>query len=181
MNHDQLNIIFQFSQFMLKKNSLKASSFVVNIAQVGPIRNMENIWGSKRLTCCSLTILPSFTSLSANNNLWFCSLLEDIVKTKSSLSALPVYFSLSRQYVLHGLRNLLQVAGMLVYYILSDGKHPFGDMDREVKIKNWEYSLEHVQDIVAKDLVEWMINKEPGERLTVDEVLRHPFFWDDYR
>lgn len=83
--------------------------------------------------------------------------------------------------MLHGLRNLLQVAGMLVYYILSDGKHPFGDMDREVKIKNWEYSLEHVQDIVAKDLVEWMINKEPGERLTVDEVLRHPFFWDDYR
>ncbi|XDV12461.1 hypothetical protein PO909_001134 [Leuciscus waleckii] len=75
----------------------------------------------------------------------------------------------------------IQVAGMLVYYILSDGKHPFGDMDREVNIKNGEYSLEHVQDIVAKDLVEWMINKEPAERLTVDEVLRHPFFWDDYR
>ncbi|KAK7175291.1 hypothetical protein R3I93_002254 [Phoxinus phoxinus] len=74
----------------------------------------------------------------------------------------------------------IQVAGMLVYYILSDGKHPFGDMDREVNIKNGKYSLEHVQDIVAKDLIEWMINKEPAERLTVDEVLRHPFFWDDY-
>ncbi|XP_056089300.1 uncharacterized protein LOC130069447 [Rhinichthys klamathensis goyatoka] len=75
----------------------------------------------------------------------------------------------------------IQVAGMLVYYILSDGKHPFGDMDREVNIKNGNYSLEHVQDIVAKDLIEWMINKEPAERLTVDEVLRHPFFWDDHR
>ncbi|XP_077069755.1 serine/threonine-protein kinase/endoribonuclease IRE1 isoform X3 [Siphateles boraxobius] len=75
----------------------------------------------------------------------------------------------------------IQVAGMLVYYILSDGKHPFGDIDREVNIKNGNYSLEHVQDIVAKDLIEWMINKEPAERLTVDEVLRHPFFWDDYR
>lgn len=61
------------------KNNLKTSSFVVNIAQVGPIRNMENKWGSKRLTYCSLTILPSFTSLSANNNLLFCSLLKDIV------------------------------------------------------------------------------------------------------
>ncbi|XP_039518673.1 serine/threonine-protein kinase/endoribonuclease IRE1-like [Pimephales promelas] len=74
----------------------------------------------------------------------------------------------------------IQVAGMLVYYILSDGKHPFGDMDREVNIKNGNYSLEDVQDIVAKDLIEWMINKVPAERLTVDEVLRHPFFWDDY-
>ncbi|XP_067285134.1 probable serine/threonine-protein kinase irlA [Pseudorasbora parva] len=73
----------------------------------------------------------------------------------------------------------IQVAGMMVYYILSDGKHPFGDKDREGNIKNGMYSLEHVQDIVAKDLIEWMINKEPAERLTVDEVLRHPYFWDD--
>ncbi|XP_051744294.1 uncharacterized protein LOC127509541 isoform X1 [Ctenopharyngodon idella] len=73
----------------------------------------------------------------------------------------------------------IQVAGMLVYYILSDGKHPFGDMDREGNIKIGKYTLEHVQDIVAKDLIEWMINKEPAERLTIDEVLRHPYFWDD--
>ncbi|KAK9978154.1 hypothetical protein ABG768_019920 [Culter alburnus] len=73
----------------------------------------------------------------------------------------------------------IQVAGMLVYYILSDGKHPFGDMDREGNIKIGKHSLEHVQDIVAKDLLEWMINKDPAERLTIDEVLRHPYFWDD--
>ncbi|ROL53009.1 Serine/threonine-protein kinase/endoribonuclease ire-1 [Anabarilius grahami] len=75
----------------------------------------------------------------------------------------------------------IQVAGMLVYYILSDGKHPFGDMDREGNIRIGNYSLEHVQDIVAKDLIEWMINKEPAERLTIDEVLRHPYFWDNSR
>ncbi|XP_048043379.1 probable serine/threonine-protein kinase ireA [Megalobrama amblycephala] len=76
----------------------------------------------------------------------------------------------------------IQVAGMLVYYILSDGKHPFGDMkDRKDNIKIGMYSLEHVQDIVAKDLLKWMINKEPAERLTIDEVLRHPYFWDDSR
>ncbi|XP_067238760.1 uncharacterized protein [Chanodichthys erythropterus] len=75
----------------------------------------------------------------------------------------------------------IQVAGMLVYYILSDGKHPFGDMDREGNIKIGKYFLEHVQDIIAKDLLEWMINKEPAERLTIDEVLRHPYFWDDSR
>ncbi|XP_016381236.1 serine/threonine-protein kinase/endoribonuclease ire-1 isoform X2 [Sinocyclocheilus rhinocerous] len=73
----------------------------------------------------------------------------------------------------------IQVAGMLVYYILSDGKHPFGDEKyREENIKKGQYSLEDLQDIVAKDLIEWMINKEPAERLTIDEVLRHPYFWD---
>ncbi|XP_026069877.1 serine/threonine-protein kinase/endoribonuclease ire-1 [Carassius auratus] len=74
----------------------------------------------------------------------------------------------------------IQVAGMLVYYILSDGKHPFGDVkDREENIKKGQYSLEDLQDIVAKDLIEWMINIEPSERLTIDEVLRHPYFWDN--
>ncbi|XP_042574388.1 serine/threonine-protein kinase/endoribonuclease ire-1-like [Cyprinus carpio] len=74
----------------------------------------------------------------------------------------------------------IQVAGMLVYYILSDGKHPFGDVkDREENIKKGQYSLEDLDDIVAKDLIEWMINKEPAERLNIDEVLRHPYFWDN--
>ncbi|KTF76874.1 hypothetical protein cypCar_00018466 [Cyprinus carpio] len=76
----------------------------------------------------------------------------------------------------------IQVAGMLVYYILSDGKHPFGDVkDREENIKKGQYSLEDLDDIVAKDLIEWMINKEPAERLNIDEVLRHPYFWDNDR
>ncbi|XP_043084607.1 serine/threonine-protein kinase/endoribonuclease IRE1-like [Puntigrus tetrazona] len=79
----------------------------------------------------------------------------------------------------------IQVAGMLVYYILSGGKHPFDAKDtkdakdREENIKKGLHSLEGLQDIVAKDLIEWMINKDPSERLTIDEVLRHPYFWDD--
>ncbi|XP_058623727.1 serine/threonine-protein kinase/endoribonuclease IRE1-like [Onychostoma macrolepis] len=76
----------------------------------------------------------------------------------------------------------IQVAGMLVFYILSDGKHPFGDVkDREENIKTGQYVLQDLQDTVAEDLVAWMINKEPAERLTIDEVLGHPYFWDDDR
>ncbi|XP_058626154.1 serine/threonine-protein kinase/endoribonuclease IRE1-like isoform X2 [Onychostoma macrolepis] len=76
----------------------------------------------------------------------------------------------------------IQVAGMLVYYILSDGKHPFGDTkDREENIKKGQHSLEDLQDIVAKDLIAWMINRDPAERPSIDEVLRHPYFWDDNR
>ncbi|XP_058617608.1 serine/threonine-protein kinase/endoribonuclease ire-1-like [Onychostoma macrolepis] len=76
----------------------------------------------------------------------------------------------------------IQVAGMLVYYILSGGKHPFGDVkDREENIKTGQYFLEDLQYIVAKDLVDRMIKKELAERLTIDEVLDHPYFWDDDR
>lgn len=37
--------------------------------------------------------------------------------------------------------------------------------------------MEHVEDVVAKDLIEWMINKEPKEKPRVEECLNHPFFW----
>ncbi|XP_051756606.1 uncharacterized protein LOC127516229 isoform X2 [Ctenopharyngodon idella] len=76
----------------------------------------------------------------------------------------------------------IQVAGMLVYYILSGGHHPFGeDVDCEYNILRGRYSLEHLDDDVAKDLVEWMINENPEERPTVEQTLAHPFFWTDER
>ncbi|XP_050959557.1 probable serine/threonine-protein kinase irlA isoform X2 [Labeo rohita] len=76
----------------------------------------------------------------------------------------------------------IQVAGMLTYYILSDGKHPFGDgIRREVNISEGKYSLGDIEDIAAKDLIEWMINKDKNERPTIDKVLNHPYFWDDKR
>ncbi|XP_025760194.1 serine/threonine-protein kinase/endoribonuclease IRE1 [Oreochromis niloticus] len=73
----------------------------------------------------------------------------------------------------------IQVAGMLIYYILSGGHHPFGDISFkcESNIYDGKYSLDHVQDVVAKDLIEWMINKEPKDRPKVEECLNHPFFW----
>ncbi|XP_071397325.1 uncharacterized protein [Centroberyx affinis] len=76
----------------------------------------------------------------------------------------------------------IQVAGMLIYYILSGGHHPFGkSFECEYNIHKGNYSLEHVQDVVAKDLIEDMINGEPNKRLTVEECLAHPFFWKNDR
>ncbi|XP_065807067.1 serine/threonine-protein kinase/endoribonuclease IRE1-like isoform X2 [Labrus bergylta] len=74
----------------------------------------------------------------------------------------------------------IQVAGMLIYYILSGGHHPFGDISFkcENNIHEGKYTLDHVQDVVAKDLIERMINEEPRRRPKVEECLSHPFFWD---
>ncbi|XP_062849627.1 uncharacterized protein LOC134311908 [Trichomycterus rosablanca] len=74
----------------------------------------------------------------------------------------------------------IQVAGMLVYYILSRGHHPFGKgLMCELNIFTGKYSLEHVEDEVANDLVEWMINHDPRDRPKVEDTLVHPFFWTD--
>ncbi|XP_057192757.1 uncharacterized protein LOC130556073 [Triplophysa rosa] len=71
---------------------------------------------------------------------------------------------------------------MLVYYILSSGHHPFCEGPYcEVNILEGKYKLEHLDDDVAKDLVEWMINEDPGKRPTVEQTLAHPFFWNDER
>uniref|UniRef100_A0A3B4WQ38 Protein kinase domain-containing protein n=1 Tax=Seriola lalandi dorsalis TaxID=1841481 RepID=A0A3B4WQ38_SERLL len=68
----------------------------------------------------------------------------------------------------------MQVAGMLIYYILSGGHHPFGDKpyEYEYNIHEGKYTLDHVQDIVAKDLIEWMIHEEPKSRPKVEQCLR---------
>uniref|UniRef100_A0A671YUT1 Serine/threonine-protein kinase ppk4-like n=1 Tax=Sparus aurata TaxID=8175 RepID=A0A671YUT1_SPAAU len=77
----------------------------------------------------------------------------------------------------------VQVAGMLIYYILSGGHHPFGDKLHkcENNIDEGLYTLDHVEDVVAKDLIKLMIHKEPKKRPTVEECLSHPFFWKPER
>ena len=73
---------------------------------------------------------------------------------------------------------ILKVAGMLLYYILSGGEHPFGKGPRcETNILDGKYNLDHVQDVVAKDLIEMMINEDPKKRPTVEECFAHPYFW----
>ncbi|CAB1452395.1 unnamed protein product [Pleuronectes platessa] len=73
----------------------------------------------------------------------------------------------------------IQVAGMLIYFILSGGHHPFAGDRYELmsNIIKGKYKLDHVQDVVAKDLIEKMIDKEPQNRPRVEECLSHPFFW----
>ncbi|XP_029108110.1 uncharacterized protein LOC108938732 isoform X1 [Scleropages formosus] len=73
----------------------------------------------------------------------------------------------------------IQVAGMLIYYMLSGGHHPFGKGALcEANIFQGNYCLDQVEDEVAKDLIEWMIQKDPNKRPRIDETLAHPYFWE---
>ncbi|XP_070551241.1 serine/threonine-protein kinase/endoribonuclease IRE1-like [Ptychodera flava] len=76
----------------------------------------------------------------------------------------------------------IQVAGMLVFYTLTGGIHPFGDMKAPIgiamNIKDEKaINIDKLKDCVARHLVEWMIRKDRKRRPEINEVLRHAFFW----
>ncbi|XP_071002051.1 serine/threonine-protein kinase/endoribonuclease IRE1-like [Oncorhynchus clarkii lewisi] len=74
-------------------------------------------------------------------------------------------------------------AGCVFYYVLTGGKHPFGEPYRQTaNIMDGKYNLNGLQkdkheDIVATDLIEQMLNMEPQRRPSAESVLKHPFFW----
>ncbi|KAH6592616.1 hypothetical protein BASA50_002060 [Batrachochytrium salamandrivorans] len=73
--------------------------------------------------------------------------------------------------------------GCIIYYILTDGGHPFGDkFSREMNVLRGNYRLDGLdalkQDsMLAKDLIKRMIAKDPKKRLDSSATLHHPYFW----
>ena len=68
--------------------------------------------------------------------------------------------------------------GCVYHFLLTAGSHPFGDaLRRQVNILQGEYSLEKLNDVTAKSLIEKMLSHESKERPSAQAVLRHPMFW----
>ncbi|XP_077972231.1 serine/threonine-protein kinase/endoribonuclease IRE1-like [Styela clava] len=70
---------------------------------------------------------------------------------------------------------------VIVYYVWSDGKHPFGD-ERDL----WNHFMKNHKNLnltgllvpdaeVAKDLLEWMLQFVPRKRPMINEVLSHKY------
>ncbi|NWJ11629.1 ERN1 endoribonuclease, partial [Crypturellus undulatus] len=74
-------------------------------------------------------------------------------------------------------------AGCVFYYVLSGGKHPFGDsLRRQANILAGAFQLTCLQEeahdqVVARELIAAMISSEPQARPSAPAVLLHPFFW----
>ncbi|CAD5211342.1 unnamed protein product [Bursaphelenchus okinawaensis] len=76
--------------------------------------------------------------------------------------------------------------GCIFYYVLSEGKHPFGERNdvRHVNIYSGKFNLEHLvqkEDYVAMNAIEKMVEMEPKQRPTSHAVLCHPIFWSNER
>ena len=70
-----------------------------------------------------------------------------------------------------------QVAGMVAFYIVTKGGHPFGEERHRLDnlLKGKPVGLDALKDPVLKDLLSWMLNHEPKDRPSAKEALRHPY------
>lgn len=74
--------------------------------------------------------------------------------------------------------------GCVFYYVLTMGKHPFGDpLRRQANILSSEYNLNELSDLhwsaaIQKSLIRALISANPNKRPSCNDVLAHPMFWD---
>lgn len=68
----------------------------------------------------------------------------------------------------------IQVAGMLIHFIITAGKHVYGDDTREI-LKNLEKAVPKFSttDLELQDLLTWMLMFFPNERPTVQQVFSY--------
>ena len=70
----------------------------------------------------------------------------------------------------------IQVAGMVGFYILTKGAHPFGPEARRLQnLLDDKPVLASLTDPMAKDLITWMLQHNPEDRPYASEALKHPF------
>ena len=72
----------------------------------------------------------------------------------------------------------IQVAGMISFYVLMKGKHPFGD-DVHYRVTNIiegnPVNLEQLSDSLARDFVAKLISHKIEDRPYAEEALEHPY------
>ncbi|KAI1361446.1 hypothetical protein F5Y08DRAFT_17431 [Xylaria arbuscula] len=75
--------------------------------------------------------------------------------------------------------------GLVFYYVLTKGLHPFDCGDRymrEVNIRKGQFSLKQLEVLgdaayEAKALIQTMLQADPRVRPSAKDVMAHPFFW----
>ncbi|XP_071965916.1 serine/threonine-protein kinase/endoribonuclease IRE1-like [Antedon mediterranea] len=74
--------------------------------------------------------------------------------------------------------------GCVFYYVLSKGKHPFGEsLHRQANILSGNYKLDQLisDDFISRELISRMLCSECNKRPKANTVLSHPFFWSKDR
>ncbi|KAH7643782.1 serine/threonine-protein kinase/endoribonuclease ire1-like protein [Dermatophagoides farinae] len=73
--------------------------------------------------------------------------------------------------------------GCLIYYVHTDGDHPFGNLiNRQTAILNGQADLNRLNsedDICLRSLVEPMIDQKVDNRPPIDAIVKHPYFWNE--
>ncbi|XP_046844517.1 uncharacterized protein LOC124438427 isoform X2 [Xenia sp. Carnegie-2017] len=68
-------------------------------------------------------------------------------------------------------------AGMVAYYVVTKGKHPFGSMKYRLynMLRGNPVGLKEINNVELKDLLTWMLQLKPELRPSANEALKHPY------
>ncbi len=71
----------------------------------------------------------------------------------------------------------IQVAGMIAFFVLTKGEHPFGLSHKRMAniLKGNPVNLGKLDNLQARQFVTWLIRHRVGERFYAHEALRHSF------
>ena len=72
----------------------------------------------------------------------------------------------------------IHAAGMIAFFILTKGKHPFGDQLRyrmENILNANPVNLHILEDLEALEFISWLIYHNIDKRPSIDQALEHPF------
>ena len=103
-----------------------------------------------------------------------CILSDEVYKNADSLGASPLTGPKMNQAI-----DVFST-GCVLYYILSQGKHPFGEsFERENNIISNTFSLAALDsNPEAQDLIKRMIEKSPNKRPSMSSITNHLLFWN---
>nr|XP_039248610.1 uncharacterized protein LOC120326396 [Styela clava] len=95
--------------------------------------------------------------------------------------AAPEQFNAERKTL--STKSDIYSAGLIFYFVLSEGEHPYGKDMRKCQmamVEGAEYDMSHLKGpevILAQDIISKMIVYNLDNRPNAEEVLDHPFFW----
>ena len=70
---------------------------------------------------------------------------------------------------------------MVAYYVATNGKHRFGPerflLDN--LLEGNPFGLDEIKDATLEDLLSWMFKRQPEDRPSANEALKHPYLFSD--
>lgn len=189
------NGISHLHSLRIVHRDLKPQNILVNVDKEGKPRLMVSDFGLCKKMEDGQSSFGATTGRAAGTSGWRAPelLLDDDARDISMVDASMHSASSSVMADSSPLNNSKRATraidifslGLVFYYVLSSGSHPFdtgGRYMREVNIRKGNYNLDALEALgdfsyEAQDLIASMIDADPRKRPNTREIMSHPFFW----
>ncbi|KAK3086887.1 hypothetical protein FSP39_024935 [Pinctada imbricata] len=164
--NDQLHDLTKWTWQILKGIAALHNTCGTLHGNIMPSNTLVDVDGRIRLSAYGL----STETASEESLLWKTSFDED---RKCWIST-----EVTTETEQYSAKSDIQVAGMLIHYLLTRGRHPYGENSMEISLciqQNWHHI--QTQNTEANDLIYGLLSMPPTCRPQAIDSLRHPYFW----